>query len=688
MNYFFKNKANVLLTCLLIVVIVCGGVLGYFFLAKDQKIIVPDFTDKNKSEVEVWCKSFDTNPCTINTDYSDSIKEDYVIYQSIAADNELVGEISFIVSLGKKKIIELPSLNNATKQDIENWASDNGLKNITFINENSSTIEKDFVIRIEPSSNITTDSSISVYISIGKNEDKSNTITVASGKYIDITVKEFETIVKNLGLNPVHSEKRDDYSSTIEKDKIVWHGSGDYIKDETIHYGISLGDDSNSIKIEKGTYIGKTLKEFKDELSKLSENGLNPVHNEDWDEESSTIEKGNIVFHGYGAYVDGEDIRYGLSLGSNEGEIIIKEGEYVDKTYAEFEKIIKDFGLVPKHKESLDVKTSNEDKIGKISNNGYGSYLKGESCSYGLYISSSNNEIEIKRNQYVGKTYADFESSIKSLGLIPYHRSDWDEITTDESKVGTICFNGSGIYTKGENCSYGLYLESSNSIITIKDGQYVGYSESEYKNTITALGLIPTHVASWDVYSDTVAKGKIVRNGYGDYTKGESSSYGLSLGAKPTVKEITINANAYNGLSNTEFENTIKGLGLNPVHNSNKDSYNSANKNTVIYHDSGTFAEGSTLNYGVSLGIKSIYLNTRNFYNTNYMFNNYTDMKDKMSSLLSDFSNISFEQVQSANTEIGQIEYIKVNGSTSYDPGKFNSDTPIVIGIVSSKKPS
>lgn len=58
-------------------------------------------------------------------------------------------------------------------------------------------------------------------------------------------------------------------------------------------------------------------------------------------------------------------------------------------------------------------------------------------------------------------------------------------------------------------------------------------------------------------------------------------------------------------------------------------------------------------------------------------------MKTKMQSALSGFSKVSYESCTSRDRDPGMIERIKVNGSTSYEPGEIDADTPIVVYIVS-----
>ena len=91
----------------IILLVLLLGALGFFsykLLFKKDAIMVPDFSQSKQSDVLTWCNSLETNPCTFENDYSDTVDKDGVIYQSIAANEELGdNKINFIISLGKKE---------------------------------------------------------------------------------------------------------------------------------------------------------------------------------------------------------------------------------------------------------------------------------------------------------------------------------------------------------------------------------------------------------------------------------------------------------------------------------------------------------------------------------------------------------------------------------------------------------
>ena len=101
---------------------------------------------------------------------------------------------------------------------------------------------------------------------------------------------------------PEHSEVySDDYSDTIAKGCIDWHGQGEYEKGEVIHYTLSLGkkgSETDEIIINSNDYVGKTYNEFKSAVEAL---GLKPEKSEVHDDGySNTIAKGSILRRGRG----------------------------------------------------------------------------------------------------------------------------------------------------------------------------------------------------------------------------------------------------------------------------------------------------------------------------------------------------------------------------------------------------
>ena len=759
---------NILLIILLTAVIGAMGFFGFKALTANKKIEVPDFLGKSASEVYEWCGQLDPKySCEIIYEPSKSVEKDIVFQQSLNAGSQLVDKITFRICDEKINPVILPQLYEAKKADIENWAKTNNIQSVTFTEEESDTVEKGIIIRIEPQQDIYTDTPVTVVISSGKAIDTTVPIEVKSGDYVGFTEEKFIEQAKSLGLVPFHNTSRDSNSSSVAKGNVVWHGSGTYQYGETINYGLSTSSSSNeNIYVQAGDYIGDSEEDFKAAATKL---GLKANHNTSRDAYSDTVKKGYIVWHGSGNYEKNETFNYGLSLGSSSGEIYVKYEEYLGKTESEFKTIATNLGLKANHNTSRDAYSDTVAK-GNIVWHGSGTYEKDETFNYGLSLGkkddSSSDEIIVKSEQYVGKTESEFKTIATNLGLKANHRTAWDDYsdtiakgsviwhgygtyekdetfnyglslgkkgdstptTTDiivtngqyvgktESEFKTIATNlglnpthvssrdaysdtiakgsivthGYGTYEKGEAFNYGLSLgkkDSSTDEIIVTNGQYVGKTESEFKTIGTNLGLKPNHNTSRDAYSDTVAKGNIVWHGYGTYEKGETFNYGLSLGKKdstPVSTDIVVSAETYNGKTESEFRSITSGLGLSPNHNTDWDSYSdSIAKGSIVKHGSGTYKKGETINYGLSLGSKPVepttgYIMRPERYQVG---STYDATKTAMQNYLSTFTNVEYIGVSSTRG-VGQLEKIEVNGSSSYSAGDYPSTTPIKVYIV------
>ncbi|MBO7697978.1 MAG: hypothetical protein J6S38_02955, partial [Erysipelotrichaceae bacterium] len=363
MKLFLMNKLNILLSALLIGVVGVGSYFGVTTLIKGNRVIVPDFLGKDKQEAIVWCGQLsDSEACEFVFEDTSNTEKDKIFQQSVSAGNELKDKITFKISSGIVVEVAAPVISADTgRQDIENWKNENNVNTVNYVEEYSDTVAQGKIIRIEPTENIKSDTIVTVFISKGKKDDNSSSegkIEVKSNAYINLTVSEFESKVKELGLVPNHRTSNDASSSSVKKGNIVWHGSGSYDKGETINYGVCT-EEVKGISVKEGAYIGKTESEFKEIAESLK---LKAVHNSSWDEETSDSTKvGKVCKHGYSNnYSEGEDFRYGLYKlkSSASGEIKISMGQYVGKSEADFKKIAEDLGLKPNHDTGRDTTSS------------------------------------------------------------------------------------------------------------------------------------------------------------------------------------------------------------------------------------------------------------------------------------------------------------------------------------------
>ena len=638
MKSFFANKLNYLILLALVLTLGAAGFLGYNLLNSVKDVTVPDFLGKNKEEVFEWCGQLDEKySCEIVYEGSKSVEKDIVFQQSLNAGSKLTDKITIRISSELITPIALPQLYEAKRSSIEDWASKNGIDNLTFIEEFSDTVNKGTVIRMEPMEAIYHDTPVTVYISKGKEISADDPIEVKYGEYSNLTVSAFESQVKGLGLVPNHNTAKDAASTSVAKGNIVWHGSGTYKSGETINYGVCIEESKSAsdIVVKSGAYVGYTEENFK---AKAKELGLSANHNVAKDAYSDSIAKGSIVWHGSGTYVKNETFNYGLSLGkegsSTPATVYVSAGTYVGKTVEEFQKAAVALGLIPTHKTSLDDYSDSVAK-GNVVWHGSGTYNTNDSSdpfNYGVSLgksdgssgSASSDEIVITNGAYVGYTEENFIKKATELGLKATHVSSRDAYSDTIAK-GSIVTHGYGVYEKNEAFNYGLSLGKENvpATVTVSAGTYVGKSETDFQKAAVALGLIPTHKTSKDAYSDTVAKGNIVWHGSGTYNTNDPNdpfNYGLSLGksdgssGSASADEIVVTNGAYVGYTEDNFIKKATELGLKATHVSSRDAYSDTiAKGSVVTHGYGVYEKNEVFNYGLSLGKKadsSIYVSS------------------------------------------------------------------------------
>lgn len=620
MKKLFANKLNILLIILLTGCIAALGIFSYKLIFPKEKILVPDFSNSSEAEVVEWCNSFENNPCSINRDYSDSVEAGKVSYQSLAKDQELTGTISFTISKGKQVLIEALKFDKATrKEDVEKWVKDNGLTNVKYKEMQTDQYDKGAIISIEPNSITDLNTEVVVTIAIEKKtETNTNTnkeeIIINYGDYIDLSEDDFVSKLNTKGLNPVHAEVKDDYSETIEKGKVLWHGSGAYYKDEDIRYGLSLGKNEGNIIVKADEYVGKTLAEFKQICEKL---GIVPKHNESKNDEfSDTVAKGSILWHGSGTYVKDENITYTLSKGkkSTDGKFEIKSGEYAGYTLDEFKSVMKALGLVVAHSEVHEDDYSNSISKGCILWHGAADdFVEGETIHYTVSLGKKEESkpeeqtgTTIKVESYAGKSESDFKAYIKGLGLSLGDRS---EEYSDSISSGLIISNETGDKKSTSSIDY---VVSKGKDPRIDVPSYANKKASEFESFLASKGLTGTATSE---YNSTVAEGYVISNTTGKFNTGSSVSYKVSLGQKK--------------LNISNFEIVAGAI--------EKSSYN----------ETKTAAE----NYFKQLGFTNITVNG-----------------------------------QSSTKTTGVILSISVDGSTNNLPGSFVSDAPIIITVCSQQQ--
>ena len=446
------KRVTILLAVLLVVLSAIIGVLLFNFVIKPQSTIVPDFVGKPVSDVYIWCAGLDEDhSCEVSYEDCAEYGKDVVFEQSITGGSKMKEPVViFKVSNGQGNKIILPFIGPETnRSDIEAWALTFHITNITYIEEVSDTVEKNHVIRIEPTYNVTRDTPLKVYVSIGKEdrqdkkeEDKKeeekkeeevvpSEIEVKYGDYIGLTVEEFEKKAAALHLKPNHNSKRDQYDPHIAFGNIVWHGSGIYVPDETFNYGVCI----NELVISAGQYVGLSEDAFIKTARDLS---LVPTHLSNRDSFSTSVANGSVVTHGSGVYVKDEAFNYGLSLGPAK-----VESGYEGASEEVFLSYLSRFGLTGDRKTS----TSETIAAGRIISYHTGKYSTGDAVTYTI---SLGPDTRVNVPDYSGKAESELLNFISANGLHAGVRSVQSSMTPE----GYIISNDSGTKNKGDVINY------------------------------------------------------------------------------------------------------------------------------------------------------------------------------------------------------------------------------------------
>ena len=397
-------------------------------------VVVEEFVGRNVQDLYEWCGTIsDDYSCEITYEDNSEYEKDIVFEQSVKAGKKLKEDIHFKVSNGNSTEIVLPFITKGvTKADIEEWKEATGLKSLEFIYEENEEIEKNHVIRMEPESHVTKETPVKVYLSSGPAAPVQTTIEVKFGDFIGLTVEEFEQKAKELGLKPNHQEKRDRFNADVKFGNIAWHGSGIYEKDEVFNYGVCI----NAIIVNPSEYVGKTEEEF----IKIARNlHLTPKHISGRDTYSASIDKGDIVSHGNGVYVEDEEFKYGLSY----GPAVVTQG-YEGANESAFLDYLKMLTLKD------DRKTSYSETVpaGKIISYYYGKYSTGDCVTY--YVSLGPETLTINVPDFSGKDEDELLKFFSANGILVKSRTEEQSLLPK----GKIVSNDHGEMKAGTKAAY------------------------------------------------------------------------------------------------------------------------------------------------------------------------------------------------------------------------------------------
>lgn len=128
--------------------------LAFLFTAQ---VSVADFTNRNVCDVYAWMESHNLSEKKVSIiyEYNDDIRNDYVIAQSMAGGETLsfFDKLVIYVSKGSQDPdgITIPDFSGWTKNAIQNWINQNGLRNhVIYRTQYDASIPEDIYISSSP----------------------------------------------------------------------------------------------------------------------------------------------------------------------------------------------------------------------------------------------------------------------------------------------------------------------------------------------------------------------------------------------------------------------------------------------------------------------------------------------------------------------------------------------------------
>ena len=655
MKSFFKNKFNIVLLILLLLIVGAAVFFGIkIFSPKEVYVNAADFSDYSQGEVVSWAETngLPQDKIVFTYEYNETIPKDKVIYQSVKVGDPITDTLNIVLSNGPdpdREVTLTEDFTNKTKGEALNWFNEKGFINVTTSEEYSDTVEKDCVIGVNVSVTAKISDPIVIRVSLGKKEEKKDDPTekgiIVPDTYIGLSEANFIAKIEALGLKPVKQSQT--YKNTQMTDGTV------YAYDST----------SDGITFKAGDIVKYYL-----------------VKNEGGGEQERVAVPGNLVL----------------------------------KTEADFVNIIKGLGLVPQRSSEVK-KTTNPSYDGKVysykdSEEDGMIYHKGDTLTYILY--SCDEKTIIVPDTYLGMKEADFISKIEGLGLVPSKQSKtYKSSTFGDGTVYAYDSTSDGYnFKKGDTVKYYLVQNEGGGEkerVNVP-GTYLGLSEAEFTKKIEALGLFAKKTGEHKTvyknmdgtiysYKDSAEDGMI-------YHKGESVEYVINKynteeggGEKDRVSV----PGSYLGLTETEFKKKIEALGLyaekqaehqttNEKMNRTIYSYKDSEEDGMIYH------KGETVYYtlnvynsgsGSSEGGGNAEEETASIANLNvlsaYEKSTFAETKTALASYFSKFKNVTYNGVESTQG-VGTIVSIVVDGKKNAT-GTFPVSTPIVVNICNSQ---
>lgn len=240
---FIKHKRNLLPSVITGFAIIIAAIILVFVFARGT--VLPDMSGWNRTDVKTWSEK--NNAIVIYIDeYSSEIEADKIIGIKPSPGTRVGrnGNVTVTVSKGAdpNERINFPDIESMVLSEIEQWIDENKLTGITIRKENSSVVEKDYVINYEVVDGSETDflrkNRIRIYVSLGSSS-LDDTIMVP-----DFYSNEKSQVLKWMYDYNINVEFIEQFSDFVENGRVSSQSIESYTKmsrDDTLVITMSLG---------------------------------------------------------------------------------------------------------------------------------------------------------------------------------------------------------------------------------------------------------------------------------------------------------------------------------------------------------------------------------------------------------------------------------------------------------------
>ncbi|MDR3190295.1 MAG: Stk1 family PASTA domain-containing Ser/Thr kinase [Lactobacillaceae bacterium] len=145
-----------------------------FKVSKGQEeIVVPDFSDKQKSDVETWAND---NGIKVyyDSDFDDTVTEGKVLRQTVAPNSKITKNQTVTVTLSKgKEAVTVPDFTGKTYTDVQTWATENNINVQQQSDMDTKDTKKGQVTKTTPAAGSTVNQgdTMTVFVSVGVDKD-------------------------------------------------------------------------------------------------------------------------------------------------------------------------------------------------------------------------------------------------------------------------------------------------------------------------------------------------------------------------------------------------------------------------------------------------------------------------------------------------------------------------------------